>query len=405
MITMSFSSKIKRMNMKKFSRRNLTRINLTRINLTTLLLFCMTSIVQAVVLPVPAAPDVNAKNYLLVDVLTGKVLAEKNAGDRIEPASLTKIMTVYVAAHELKDGNIHMDDVVTTSKKAWQMKGSKMFLNIGDKVTVEQLLHGIIIQSGNDASVALAEHISGTEDVFTALMNLHAQELGMDNTHYTDATGWPNPDHYTTAEDLYKLTKALINEFPDIYALFKIKEYTYGGITQHNRNNLLWRDESVDGVKTGHTESAGYCLISSAVRKGTRLISIVLGSSSKEARIDASQSLLNYGFRFFESHKLKEANQPLTEARVWLGLADTVKLGIEEDLNVVIPRRQYEHLEAKMDIESQIKAPISKGDTFGTLTVTLEGKEVASVPLVALESVEEAGLVKRLMDKAKLLLK
>ncbi len=400
MITMSFSSKIKRMNMKKFSRRNLTRINLT-----TLLLFCMTSIVQAVVLPVPAAPDVNAKNYLLVDVLTGKVLAEKNAGDRIEPASLTKIMTVYVAAHELKDGNIHMDDVVTTSKKAWQMKGSKMFLNIGDKVTVEQLLHGIIIQSGNDASVALAEHISGTEDVFTALMNLHAQELGMDNTHYTDATGWPNPDHYTTAEDLYKLTKALINEFPDIYALFKIKEYTYGGITQHNRNNLLWRDESVDGVKTGHTESAGYCLISSAVRKGTRLISIVLGSSSKEARIDASQSLLNYGFRFFESHKLKEANQPLTEARVWLGLADTVKLGIEEDLNVVIPRRQYEHLEAKMDIESQIKAPISKGDTFGTLTVTLEGKEVASVPLVALESVEEAGLVKRLMDKAKLLLK
>jgi len=360
---------------------------------------------HAVVLPTPAPPDVNARNYLLVDVLTGKVLAKKNASDRIEPASLTKLMTVYVAAHELKDGNIHMDDVVTTSKKAWQMKGSKMFLNIGDKVTVEQLLHGIIIQSGNDASVALAEHISGTEDVFVALMNLRAQELGMKNTHYTDATGWPNPDHYTTAEDLFKLSKALITEFPDIYALFKIKEYTYGGITQHNRNNLLWRDESVDGVKTGHTESAGYCLISSAVRKGTRLISIVLGSSSKESRIDASQSLLNYGFRFFESHKLKEANKPLTEARVWMGIADTVKLGIEKDLNVVIPRRQYEDLKAKMDIESQIKAPISIGDTFGTLTVTLGDKEIASVPLVALESVEEAGLFKRLMDKAKLLLK
>ncbi len=386
----SFSSKIVRMKIK---------------NLFVLISLFFSPLVHAVVVPVPAAPDVNAKAYFLVDMLTDKVLAQRNSSDRAEPASLTKLMTVYVAAHELKDGNIHLDDIVTVSKKAWQMKGSKMFLNVGDKVTVEQLLKGIIVQSGNDASVALAEYISGTEDVFVALMNLRAQELGMKNSHFTDATGWPNPEHYTTAEDLYKLTKALITEFPEIYRYFKIKEYTYGGITQHNRNNLLWRDESVDGVKTGHTESAGYCLISSAKRKGRRLVSVVLGSASKESRIEASQTLLNYGFRFFETHKLKPANQPLTEAQVWMGTSDTVKLGIEHDLNVTIPRRQYEQLKAKMEIANPIMAPVTAGETYGTLTVTLNDEEIASVPLVALESIPEAGLVKRLMDKAKLMLK
>ncbi len=396
MITTSFSSKIIRMNMKK--------LLMPLLFFSIVGLFGLISVTQAVVLPVPAAPDVNAKAYLLVDTLTGKRLADKNASDRVDPASLTKIMTIYVASHELRDGNISLKDEVIISEKAWKMAGSKMFIEVKDKVSVEKLLMGVIVQSGNDASIALAEHISGTEEVFAVLMNLRAQELGMTGTNFVNATGWPDPEHYTTAEDLYQLTNAMITEFPDIYARYKTKEYTYGDITQPNRNNLLWQDESVDGVKTGHTESAGYCLVSSGIRKGTRLISVVLGSATKDSRINASQSLLNYGFRFFESHKLKEANQPLTEARVWMGLADTIKLGIEEDLNVVIPRRQYEHLEAKMDIESQIAAPVIKGEAYGNLTVTLDGKEITSVPLVALESVEEAGLIKRLMDKAKLLL-
>ena len=394
MLTMSFSSKIIQMNMKKLS----------QINTIVLFLFCLIPAAQAVVLPVPEPPSVNAKAYLLVDVLTEKVLAEKNAGDRVDPASLTKIMTVYVASHELHDGNISLKDEVTISKKAWKMGGSKMFIKVKDKVSVDKLLMGIVVQSGNDASVALAEHISGTEEVFATLMNLRAQELGMAGTNFVNATGWPDPEHYTTAEDLYILTRAMITEFPEIYSRYKTKEYTYAGIKQPNRNNLLWHDESIDGVKTGHTESAGYCLVSSGVRKGSRLISVVLGSATKESRIDASQSLLNYGFHFFESHKLKEANKPLTESKVWMGLTDTVKLGIEEDLNIVIPRRQYEHLEAKMDIESQLKAPVLSGETYGTLTVTLDGKEITSVPLVALESVEEAGIFKRLMDKAKMLL-
>ena len=396
MITTSFSSKIIRMNMKK--------LLMPLLFFSIVGLFGLISVTQAVVLPVPAAPDVNAKAYLLVDTLTGKRLADKNASDRVDPASLTKIMTIYVASHELRDGNISLKDEVIISEKAWKMAGSKMFIEVKDKVSVEKLLMGVIVQSGNDASIALAEHISGTEEVFAVLMNLRAQELGMTGTNFVNATGWPDPEHYTTAEDLYQLTNAMITEFPDIYARYKTKEYTYGDITQPNRNNLLWQDESVDGVKTGHTESAGYCLVSSGIRKGTRLISVVLGSATKDSRINASQSLLNYGFRFFESHKLKEANQPLTEARVWMGLADTIKLGIEEDLNVVIPRRQYEYLEAKMDIESQIIAPVIKGEAYGNLTVTLDGKEITSVPLVALESVEEAGLIKRLMDKAKLLL-
>ncbi len=396
MIITFFSSKMPRMKINKISSMK---------KITFVILLCLQSFAQAVVLPVPAAPDVNAKAYILVDVLTGKVLAEKNSDARIEPASLTKIMTVYVAAHELRDKNIKLEDEVLVSEKAWRMKGSKMFLEVKHRVSVDKLLMGIVVQSGNDASIALAEHISGTEGTFASLMNLRAQELGMTGTNYINATGWPNSDHYTTAEDLYKLTRAMITEFPDIYARYKTKEYTYGGITQPNRNSLLWRDESIDGVKTGHTESAGYCLVSSGVRKGSRLISIVLGSATKNSRIDASQSLLNYGFRFFESHKLKEANKPLTEAKVWMGIDDTVKLGIEEDLNVVIPRRQYEHLNATMDIESSLMAPITAGEIYGTLKVILNEEEIVSVPLVALEGVEEAGFFKRMTDKVKLMLK
>lgn len=371
----------------------------------SVLLFLCSSVAQAVILPVPAAPDVNAKSYVLVDTLTDKVLAERDSSERVEPASLTKIMTVYVAAHELRDGNISMKDVVTVSTKAWKMEGSRMFLEVKDQVTVEQLLMGIIVQSGNDASVALAEHISGTEDVFAALMNLRAQEIGMNDTHFMNATGLPDPEHYTTAQDLVKLTEVLIEEFPDVYKLYSTKEYTYGGIKQNNRNNLLWRDESVDGVKTGHTESAGYCLVSSAERNGTRLISVVLGSATKDTRIDASQSLLNYGFRFFETHQLKKAGEKLAEARIWMGEKDTVALGIEKDLNVIIPRRQFEHLEATMDITNDLDAPVQIGQQFGTLKVSLNKEVLANVPLISLEAVPEAGLIKQLQDKVKRMLK
>lgn len=371
----------------------------------SVLLFLCSSVAQAVILPVPAAPDVNAKSYVLVDTLTDKVLAERDSSERVEPASLTKIMTVYVAAHELRDGNISMKDVVTVSTKAWKMEGSRMFLEVKDQVTVEQLLMGIIVQSGNDASVALAEHISGTEDVFAALMNLRAQEIGMNDTHFMNATGLPDPEHYTTAQDLVKLTEVLIEEFPEVYKLYSTKEYTYGGIKQNNRNNLLWRDESVDGVKTGHTESAGYCLVSSAERNGTRLISVVLGSATKDTRIDASQSLLNYGFRFFETHQLKKAGEKLAEARIWMGEKDTVALGIEEDLNVIIPRRQFEHLEATMDITNDLDAPVQVGQQFGTLKVSLNKEVLANVPLISLEAVPEAGLIKQLQDKVKRMLK
>lgn len=371
----------------------------------SVLLFLCSSVAQAVILPVPAAPDVNAKSYVLVDTLTDKVLAERDSSERVEPASLTKIMTVYVAAHELRDGNISMKDVVTVSTKAWKMEGSRMFLEVKDQVTVEQLLMGIIVQSGNDASVALAEHISGTEDVFAALMNLRAQEIGMNDTHFMNATGLPDPEHYTTAQDLVKLTEVLIEEFPEVYKLYSTKEYTYGGIKQNNRNNLLWRDESVDGVKTGHTESAGYCLVSSAERNGTRLISVVLGSATKDTRIDASQSLLNYGFRFFETHQLKKAGEKLAEARIWMGEKDTVALGIEKDLNVIIPRRQFEHLEATMDITNDLDAPVQVGQQFGTLKVSLNKEVLANVPLISLEAVPEAGLIKQLQDKVKRMLK
>lgn len=374
-------------------------------NLIAVCLLLCTSLSQAVILPVPAAPDVNAKSYVLVDTLTDKVLAERNSTDRVEPASLTKIMTIYVAAHELKDGNISLTDEVTVSEKAWKMEGSRMFLEVRDKVTVDQLLMGIIVQSGNDASVALAEHISGTEDVFAALMNLRAQELGMQGSHFMNSTGLPDPEHYTTAQDMVKLTEKLIASFPDVYRRYSVKEYEYGGIKQTNRNNLLWRDDSVDGVKTGHTDSAGFCLVSSAEREGTRLISVVLGSATKDTRIDASQSLLNYGFRFFETHKLKKANTALGEAQIWMGEKNTVSLGIESDLNVIIPRRQFEHLTATMDITNDLEAPVVAGQTFGSLRVTLNEEEIANVPLVALESVEKAGLFKRLQDKVKRLLK
>jgi D-alanyl-D-alanine carboxypeptidase (penicillin-binding protein 5/6) len=349
-------------------------------------------------MPIPAPPDVAAKNYFVVDFASGKVLAEKNPDALIEPASITKMMTSYVVYKELEADRLSMDDMVDISEKAWRMGGSRMYLEVNTSVPVHELLKGLIIQSGNDASVALAEQIAGTEEAFVQLMNQYAKELGMNHTHFMNSTGWPDKKHLTTARDIATLAIAIISEFPEHYALYAEKEYTYNSIKQYNRNKLLWRDESVDGMKTGHTESAGYCLVSSAARGDMRIVSVVLGTDSKKARANVSQALLNYGFRFYESHTLYDAGEVLSRPRVWRGEYETLTVGLDKDLALAIPRGSYDDLDATMDIDKNIEAPISKGQQVGVVKVSLDGKELASVPLVALESVNEGNLFQQAKD-------
>ena len=351
-------------------------------------------------IPIPSAPKLAASAYILQDFNSGRVLVENHPDEHLDPASLTKIMTVYVAFRELANANLALTDQVTVSKKAWQMGGSRMYIEVDRQVSVEDLLKGIIIQSGNDASVALAEHIAGDEATFAELMNQQAERLGMTHTHYTNSTGWPSPDHYTTAKDLATLTRVLIKEFPDHYAWHAVKEYTYNNITQHNRNKLLWRDSTVDGVKTGHTEAAGYCLVTSAKRNDMRMISVVMGTQSENARANQNQTLLNYGFRFFETHRLYQAQQKLTEIRVWKGETKTLALGLTDDFYVTIPRHHYDDLEATMEIDKQVIAPLDAGAELGALNITLVGEQIASQALVALNAMPEGGIFRKLYDKA-----
>ena len=354
---------------------------------------------------IPAPPRVAASSYFLQDFDSGRILAEKNADEVLPPASLTKIMTVYIAFRELSENRLSLDELVTVSEKAWRTPGSKMFIEVNKQVKVEDLLKGIIIQSGNDASVAIAEHIAGNEQTFAQLMNQHAQRLGMHSTHFMNATGLPVPNqHYTTARDLAVLTRAVIKEFPDYYRWDSEKEFTYNKITQKNRNTLLWRDESVDGVKTGHTEEAGYCLIASAKREDMRLVSVVLGTKSKSARANESQTLLNYGFRFFETHKLYDANTELTTGRVWKGASETVSLGLVEDLYVTISRRHYKEMKASTNVDVKIMAPVEQGDQLGTVNVTLRGAAVSSKPLIALNAVAKGSFLQRAYDSGLMLL-
>lgn len=347
---------------------------------------------------VPKAPELPAPSYLLIDYHSGAVLAEKNADMRVEPASLTKMMTAYVVFSELSAGHLQLTDLVTISEKAWRAEGSRTFVQVGSKVPVEVLLKGLIVQSGNDASIALAEHIAGNEETFAQLMNQYARKLGMNDTHFVNATGLPHPDHYTTARDLAKLAVADIRNHPQFYPLHAIKEYTWNGIKQHNRNVLLWRDPSVDGIKTGHTSSAGYCLAASAVRDGMRLVSILMGASSENARAEQTQALLNYGFRFFETRKLYQAQQALAQPRVWKGSSETLPVGLSDDLWVTFPRNQYDRLQASMVITPTIMAPIQHGAPIGKLIVKLDDQLVQETPLVALTAVEEGGLWRRLVD-------
>ena len=367
-------------------------------NLMFFILALITSVAVNAALPVPAPPEVSAKNYLLVDVASGKVLAEKNADEKIEPASITKLMTAYIVYKEIEAGRLSMDDIVTISEKAWRMGGSRMYLEVNTKVPVHELLKGLIIQSGNDASVALAEHIAGTEDAFVQLMNQHAMELGMNDTHFVNSTGWPDAQHLTTARDIAKLAVAIIHESPEHYSWYAEKEYTYNNIKQYNRNKLLWRDDSVDGIKTGHTESAGYCLVSSALRADMRVVSVVLGTDSEKARADVSQALLNYGFRFFESHTLYQQGAVLNRPRVWGGEYETLEVGLDKDLAVSIPRGTYDELDATMDIDKNIEAPVAKGQKVGEVKVSLNGDLLETVPLVALETVNEGGIIQKAKD-------
>lgn len=353
---------------------------------------------------IPAAPSLAASSYFLVDFDSGRVLAEKNADKRLPPASLTKIMTVYVVFHELGSGHLSLDEPVTVSKKAWRTPGSRMFIEVNKQVSVENLLKGVIIQSGNDASVALAEHVAGDESTFAAMMNQHAERLGMTNSHFVNSMGLPNENHYTTARDLATLTRTLIREFPEYYRWDSEKEFTYNNITQKNRNKLLWRDESVDGVKTGHTDEAGYCLVASAKRDNMRLITVVMGTSSENARANESQALLNYGFRFFETHRLYEGGTPLTKARVWKGDSKQLQIGLQDDLYVTIPRRHFNDLKAETKIDGRIIAPVAEGENAGMLSVMLGADVVASKPIIALNSISKGSLFQRLYDEALLLL-
>ena len=353
----------------------------------------------------PPAPQINAKGYVLMDANTGVIIAQKNMHKRMPPASLTKLMTLYVTSQAIQQGQIGLDNKVHISEKAWRTGGSRMFLKEGSDVSVQNLIHGIIVASGNDACVALSQYVGGNETTFVDMMNQTAQQLGMKNTHYVDSTGLPSPNHYSTPYDMALLTRALIKNFPEDYGWYKQKWITYNGIKQPNRNRLLWRDKSVDGLKTGHTKAAGFCLISSAKRNDMRLISIVMGAPTDAARANDSQALLNWGFRFYESHKLFDANTPLSTPRVWLGKNKTVNLGLANPLYVTIPNGSYAQLKPQLTIDTPLKAPVKQGQSYGVLNINLNGKTVASKPLVALENDPTAGFFSRTWDHIILMFK
>lgn len=339
--------------------------------------------------PIPSAPDLGARGYILMDNDSGKLLAAKNENERLDPASITKLMTAYVTFRALQSEQLSLDDQVLVSEKAWRTAGSRMFIEVGTRVSVEDLLQGMIVQSGNDASVALAEYLAGTEDAFVQLMNQYALELEMRDTQYMNVTGLPSKNHFTSAADIARLAKAIISEFPDYYRWYSQKEFTYNGIAQKNRNALLWRDPSVDGMKTGMTDAAGYCLVSSAQRDDMRLIAVVLGTKSSRARANDSQALLNYGFRFFETRLLYEAGGSVAETRVWKGEMENANLGLTSDLYVTIPRGSYDQLQAKIELPDRVIAPITRTTQIGRVRIDLDDETLAEANLVALNTINE----------------
>ncbi len=356
-------------------------------------------------LPLAPPPQLAAKAWLLLDMQSGQSLVEHNADQRIEPASLTKLMSAYLTFSALRQERIKLTDTVPVSEKAWKAEGSRMFIEPNKPVTVAELLRGMIVQSGNDATMALAEAVGGSETGFVAMMNKEAQRLGMSNTHFVNATGLPDPQHYTTARDLARLAAAIVRDFPDYYALYSIKEYTYNGITQANRNRLLWTDPTVDGMKTGHTQGAGYCLIASSHRGTRRLLSVVLGTNSDAVRAMESQRLLNYGFQFFDSVRLYAKNQTVVNLKVWKGASNTIKAGFRRDIYLSLPRGQAKDIKASLTTRQPLLAPLVAGQPVGTVTLTLNNKPLAQYPLLALESVGVANMFGRAWDSLRLIFK
>ncbi len=366
-----------------------------KIHLSVLLLLFTVNISAA---PIPKAPNPDVKSYILIDYDSGMVIAEKNSDLILPPASITKIMTSYIIFTELKNQTLDRKDDVLVSKKAWKTGGSKMFIEVGKKVKVSDLLHGIITSSGNDASVAMAEHISGDEETFSIYMNQMAENLGMTNTSYANSTGLPNDDLYTTAEDISILARSLIMKFPKDYKLYSQKEYVYNDIKQYSRNKLLYLDDSVDGMKTGFTKKAGYCLVSSALRGKRRLISVVMGAKSAEHRTNASKSLLEYGFRFFETHKIYKQNKVVTEGKVFGGSQPSVKLTVLEDAYISIPRRQIKNIKHKYVIDKNLTAPIVKGEVIGYAVIQLEGESLTTIKLHSMEDISEGSFYRKTLD-------
>jgi len=354
------------------------------------------------VTPVPPPPQIAARSFILIDGDSGRVLAALDPDSRQEPASLTKLMTAYAVFHALKEGRIKVTDMVTISENAWKQEGSRMFVEVGKQVSVENLIQGMIVQSGNDATVALAEFVGGTEPTFVQMMNNYAKQLGMTGSNFTNSAGMPGPEHYITARDAATLADAVIREYPEYYRWYSQKEFAWNGITQQNRNGLLWRDPSVDGVKTGHTESAGYCLIASSKRDGMRLVSVVLGTDSMKAREDASAALLNYGYNFFETKRVYAAGQPLTTARVWKGAAPEVGLALKRDLFITGQRGHVGSVQAEFELPDRLVAPLSTSTAIGKVKVLVDGATVATYDLYPAQDVPAGGFFRRAIDSVRL---
>lgn len=380
----------------------MTLLAIRRFLVSLIMLAMLPLLAQGQQVLIPSPPQVNGTSYVLMDPASGRIIMEANSHERLPPASLTKMMTAYIVERELDEGRLSLNEMVPISVKAWKTGGSRMFVQEGSQVSVEDLLKGVIIQSGNDASVALAEHVAGSEGAFADVMNQQARLLGMENTRFETATGLPQDNQYATAYDLALLASAIINDYPENYPLYAEKHFTYNNIRQPNRNSLLWRDPSVDGLKTGHTEEAGYCLVASAKREDTRLIAVVMGTDSAEARAREIQKMLNYGFRYYETARLYDSGATLLESRVWGGESDQLNLGLASDMVLTIPRGARESLESVVEVDTVIKAPVAAGDGLGTVTISFDGEVLAERPLVAIEPVPEGGIFKRLLDAIKL---
>jgi D-alanyl-D-alanine carboxypeptidase (penicillin-binding protein 5/6) len=364
-----------------------------------LLLITILLSVAATANPLPLPPKLKADSYLLLEPQSGQILVSQNPEQRLAPASLTKIMTAYLVFQSLAQGSLQLDEQVRVSKKAWRTPGSRMFIEVNSQVSIQDLLRGLVVQSGNDAAVALAEHIAGDEASFVQMMNNQARLLGLQHTHFMNATGLPDDNHYSTAHDLAQISAATIRDYPDLYALYAEKTYTYNNISQRNRNALLWRDPSVDGVKTGHTQAAGYCLVAAAERDGMRLISVVLGADSKSQRLKESQALLNYGYRFYRTHQVYPAKHPIHQPRVWYGTTEHIAVGPAHPVEVTVPRGQYDQLQSRIQLDAPLQAPIQQGQVLGTLTLTLAEQTLKTIPLIALQDLPEGNLWRKTVDR------